>query len=181
MKDLMRNAQAILVIGVASLSLVGGCSAEGRIPNNATSDPASLASTCKQPFPSDHSPDNTNLVLTLSKNEAKPGDEIRMMIVSPQYIEGIRGLTSYLECWDGSQWVPQFVLIAGIQSSPPLAVPFDEHPVVPDIGISVLQPELIKIPEKIPLGLYRITKSVTIKAGGVSQAYTLYSSLQIVE
>lgn len=177
-----RSLRIVLVIGVTSVALVGGGLALRGTSNNTSTGPTPPRMSCKEPPSSAHTPGNEDLKLTLSKNVAHPGEVLTLAIISPQSIQGTRGITSYLECWDGGQWVPEFVLISGSEGHPPSSVPVDQHPVIPDMGFSLNQPEQIKVPKNIPAGFYRITKTVVITPeGATNQPRTLHAPLQVNE
>lgn len=170
-----RKGKIRLVIVVVSFALVVA-SFTIRWSSNDTTGSPNVA--CKQPPSSAHPPDGAHVQLILSVNEAKPGEEITMTIGGPQSTKIIRGLSSYLECWDGSQWMPRFVLIAG-NGSISSAIPFEKHPIVPSIGLDGPGPDKIRLPEVVQPGLYRIRKTVSLTIEGQSSDHTLHALIEI--
>lgn len=165
MKRWARTVRIGLVVGAASLFVLGW-SADVRW---AAGDP-----TCKEPPPAALTAESDAVRLVLSKDVARPGERITMTFTGPR--ERItRGLSAALECWDGRQWAPQYVLISG---TIPSAMPWAKHPVINSIGYDGIQPERIKLPEEIEPGRYRIRKEISVT--GEDQTRTLHAFVEIV-
>ncbi|HYF94195.1 MAG TPA: GerMN domain-containing protein [Symbiobacteriaceae bacterium] len=77
--------------------------------------------------------------------------------------EIMRGVDSYLECWDGSDWSPRYMLQVGHGSSDakPMAIIAGDN-IRPLLGLGGPGPETLVLPDKIPPGWYRIRKQVHV-------------------
>ncbi|HWI64447.1 MAG TPA: hypothetical protein VNT75_21665 [Symbiobacteriaceae bacterium] len=91
----------------------------------------------------------------------QPGQEFDLKVTLPGEI--MRGVDSYLECWDGKAWSARFMLHVGIGSpdAKPVARIAGAN-VVESLGLGGPGPERLVLPAVMPAGMYRIRKGVHV-------------------
>jgi len=136
--------------------------------------------TTPEPPPDPVSPRGVSLIL--SKTTAQAGEELELTIEGAGSSTIVRGVDSYLERWNGKDWVPEYALLTPLS---PGETP-DVHPL--RLGPPVIQlvalvgpgPERVRLPDDLQPGLYRIRKEVSLEDGDKSEREILFARLQVV-
>ncbi|MCG0237740.1 MAG: hypothetical protein L6E13_00200 [Firmicutes bacterium] len=137
--------------------------------------------TAPEPPPDPVSPRGVSLAL--SKDTARPGEELDLTIEGAGSYSILRGVDSYLERWDGQDWVPEYALLTPLAPGEapgvhPLRL---GPPIVEQIGLTGPGPERVRLPDDLRPGLYRIRKEVFLEDGDRSERETLFARLQVVQ
>ncbi|MBP2019254.1 hypothetical protein J2Z79_002681 [Symbiobacterium terraclitae] len=97
--------------------------------------------------------------LEVEPGSAAPGQEIALTVAGGVRGEVMRGVDAYLECWDGDDWSPRFILITEYGGIAPHSYLYGPHVIV-DLGLIGPGPEPHVLPEQLQPGWYRIRKEV---------------------
>lgn len=117
-----------------------------------------------------------------SRTEVRAGEEITITINSQQPVSILRGVDSYLECWDGKEWAIRYLLLTAVSSgSKPSAYPYPTtHVAIESIGLIGPGPDAIRLPGDLRPGWYRIRKTFLLEDGKSSVPHTAYARLRVL-
>ena len=151
-------AQCLLMIMMA-VSLLGCSQSSENVDGANTTEVSvplggSLADLRASPMPTPTAP-AVEARVSASPATAEPGQVVRLALPS----ELMRGIGFYLEAQRDGTWTPVYCLTEadyweGYPSPPPLNVPYSEHCGWEALGVA--GSALVKMPEGIPPGSYRV-------------------------
>jgi hypothetical protein len=120
-------------------------------------------------------PPGENTGLRLTPANLKPGQPLQLKVTAGGDV--MRGVDSYLECWDGKGWSTRYLLEVGWGSpeAKPTARIYGPGAVIVSLGLIGPGPEDLVLPEHMPPGWYRIRKNVSVG----SQQQTLTAMFQV--
>lgn len=173
-----RSRLRVLVAVVLLLATGGGGPGPG-----ATAAPAA-PSECKAAEPRPDPTDPGPLTLVLSQAVARPGEKLTMTVKSLQAgARATRGIDSYLECWNGTEWITRFLLVSDTSGDGGArAWPYPPEPnlSIPSIGFPGEKPEPVQLPDTLRPGWYRIRKTVSLDGVPRYTPLTLYARLKVI-
>jgi len=125
-------------------------------------------------------------VLSLSKPIARPGEYLTFLICYSAF-EIERGMDSYLEHWNGKQWITTHLLVSGEVDSGfiPSYSSYPSAGELPAIAFIDAGPEWVRLPDNIDPGTYRIKKEFIAymledDPGKVSEKITAYGEVRVI-
>lgn len=161
----MKRILAALVAGLVSLAAIVGWSWRRTLE-------------CTKP-PGTESVEDSSFRLIPSKTKVWPGQEITIMIESRQPGTIYRGIPSFLECWDGEDWVPKYIMFTnGKPHARPYPLPPDAA--IPGVALRGPGPERVHLPVTLKPGWYRIRKEFDLETEGAILAKTIYTWLRVL-
>lgn len=123
-------------------------------------------------------PDPGPIRLAFSKEQVRAGEVLSFTILGLDPSQAVRGIDSYLECWDGERWSTRFILLTNGQTGPYAVL---QGPVViKDLGLMGLGPEPIRLPAQLLPGWYRIRKDSPIHRGDGQPEPPIYGYLRVI-
>jgi|GEM_PF-2748033 len=144
------------------------------IPEGALSEANPLAGCQlgeKPPLPEERSP----YALRASAETASPEQEITLTVEGTKPQVATRGIDSYLECWDGLNWSPRFILFSERGTDGPHAIIYSRNTTIPALGIDATRPANLKLPGQLSPGWYRIRIDVSVTESGTSVSHALWT------
>lgn len=192
----MRRAVVAMVMGIIIIPLVS-CDGPGREQEGTDKRPMTQAKGDPSPGSGPEKAPSLACISTLpeadpaeeglfrlipSRTEVRAGEEITITISSQQPVSILRGVDSYLECWDGKEWAIKYLLLTAVSSdSKPSAHPYPATNVaIESIGLIGPGPDAIRLPGDLRPGWYRLRKTFRLENGKSSVARTAYARLWVV-
>jgi hypothetical protein len=118
--------------------------------------------------------ENTGLRLTPAAMQTGQPFQLKVTAGGDQIM---RGVDSYLECWDGQGWSTRYLLMVGFgaEDAKPTARIYGAGAVIVTLGLIGPGPEDLILPPDMPPGWYRIHKQVSVG----NQQQTLTAMFQL--
>jgi hypothetical protein len=122
--------------------------------------------------------------MTLRPARAHTGEIVTVTMTSKPGMRAGTTLGAVLERWEAGHWRPAFNLatppVDMAEQASPTATPYDDADpfIVPDVGVDVERPQLLKVPETAP-GLYRLRKEIFF-TGAPKEGVASYARLEIL-
>lgn len=165
----MRRAVAVMVVGALTLLILF------------TGWHWRETMTCRWIVPQADPAEDGPSRLIPSKVRVRAGEEITITIESRHSGTISRGIDSYLECWDGRDWVTKYLLVTPHQSGmKPSSHPYPFEGAIISIGLIGPGPERIRLPGNLRPGWYRLRKEFYLEDEKSSISQTAYARLRVV-
>jgi hypothetical protein len=153
----------------------------GCVARSETQTDKNMTSDCLEQIPSQAQLAANGAALITSDETARPGQRITLSLRYDQPMSISRGIDSYLECWNGNEWVTKFLMVSASGSETPAVQPYPLPPdvTIPGVGITGLGPESVNLPTRLSPGWYRIRKQVSILDGDILRKVDLYCLIKV--